>query len=138
LVAWCGGGRPPPILSGFARLVNQLTITLFLFTLLPLPASAGQETLSLNVNREKVGTLDFENSAVVDVLDLLAEVGDLHYIFDENVDLQATTTFRLTETPVVEALSYFLKANRMFYVVRESTTVLIAPDTRDSSWRSSH
>lgn len=118
-------------MSDLSRFASRLLIASFLLILLPPPVSAEQETPLLNVDREKLVTLDFEDSTVAEVLDLLAEAGNLHYIFDEKVDLQSRTTFQLTETPVVEALGYFLRAHRLFYVVLESSTVLIAPDTRE-------
>jgi type II secretory pathway component GspD/PulD (secretin) len=89
-----------------------------------------QDRPSLEIDRDALISLDFTDSTIREVLEFIgAEVG-LELLFDKRVDLSASASVSLTDTPVLDALGYVARSNRLFYVVRGSQSVLIAPDTR--------
>lgn len=79
---------------------------------------------------DEILSLDFTDSTLREVLEAIGDEVGLQFLFDDKVDLGATTSVSLSDTSVLDALRFVARSNRLFYVVRGSQSVLIAPDTR--------
>jgi type II secretory pathway component GspD/PulD (secretin) len=79
---------------------------------------------------DEILSLDFTDSTIREVLEAIGDEVGLQFLFDDKVDLGATTSVSLSDTTVLDALRFVAQSNRLFYVVRGSQSVFIAPDTR--------
>jgi len=79
---------------------------------------------------DEMMSLDFTDSTIRTVLETIGDAGELRFVFDPKVDLGARTSVSLSDVSVLNALRFVTRSNYLFYLPRDSKTVLIAPDTR--------
>jgi hypothetical protein len=70
------------------------------------------------------------NSTARNSFETVAGIGGLHVTFDERLTDSAAQPFAVRDVSVLDALDFLSIQTRTFWLVLDSTTILVAPDTQ--------
>lgn len=84
---------------------------------------------ALSLASDKPITLNFKNTNIKEVFELLSKLSGINILFDEEVKAQPVTVF-VRDVSFQQALSYLLSTNRLFMKKISDDTIIIIPKTK--------
>lgn len=92
-------------------------------------ARAETTELSLITQFRKPITMEFRDAPLKTMFELISRTAGINFIFDRNVQQEATASIFVRNNPIEDVLKLMLLTNQLAYKVLNSNTLLIYPDT---------
>lgn len=83
----------------------------------------------LNASSRKTVTLEFRDSPLRNVFDMISRQSSINFVFDKDVRLDTKATLFARNTTIADAISMLLTTGQLSSKVMSPTTLLIYPDT---------
>lgn len=83
----------------------------------------------LGASAQKIVTLEFRDTPLRNVFDMISRQSSINFIFDKDVRLDTRATLFARNTTVADAISMLLATGQLSKKVMSPTTLLIYPDT---------
>ncbi len=83
----------------------------------------------LNASSRKMVTLEFRDSPLRNVFDMISRQSSINFVFDKDVRLDTKATLFARNTTIADAISMLLTTGQLARKVMSPTTLLIYPDT---------
>lgn len=92
-------------------------------------ARAETTELSLISEFSQPITMEFRDAPLKTIFELISRTAGINFVFDHNVQQQATTSIFVRDNAIEDVLKLLLLTNQLAYKVLNSNTLLIYPDT---------
>lgn len=92
-------------------------------------ARAEMSELSLITEFSKPITMEFRDTPLKTMFQLISRTAGINFVFDRNVQQEATASIFVRDNPIEDVLKLMLLTNQLAYKVLNSNTLLIYPDT---------
>ncbi|BBL35021.1 hypothetical protein Nstercoris_01275 [Nitrosomonas stercoris] len=92
-------------------------------------ARAETTELSLISEFSQPITMEFREAPLKTIFELISRTAGINFVFDRNVQQQATTSIFVRDNAIEDVLKLLLLTNQLAYKVLNSNTLLIYPDT---------
>ncbi|MCC6917161.1 secretin and TonB N-terminal domain-containing protein [Nitrosomonas sp.] len=92
-------------------------------------ARAETTELSLITQFRKPITMEFRDTPLKTMFELISRTAGINFIFDRNVQQEATASIFVRDNPIEDVLKLMLLTNQLTYKVLNNNTLLIYPDT---------
>ncbi|MCW5601761.1 FecR domain-containing protein [Nitrosomonas sp.] len=74
-------------------------------------------------------TMEFRDTSLKSVFELISRTAGINFIFDRNVQQEAKTSIFVRDNPIEDVLKLLLMTNQLAYKTLNNNTLLIYPDT---------
>ncbi len=92
-------------------------------------ARAESTELTLISEFNKPITMEFRDTPLKAVFELISRTAGINFVFDRNVQQEAKTSIFVRDNPIEDVLKLLLLTNQLAYKVLNSNSLLIYPDT---------
>ncbi|HNS57443.1 MAG TPA: general secretion pathway protein GspD [Nitrosomonas europaea] len=92
-------------------------------------ARAEMSELSLITEFSKPITMEFRDTSLKTMFELISRTAGINFVFDRNVQQEATASIFVRDNSIEDVLKLMLLTNQLAYKVLNSNTLLIYPDT---------
>lgn len=92
-------------------------------------ARAEMSELSLITEFSKPITMEFRDTPMKTMFELISRTAGINFVFDRNVQQEATASIFVRDNSIEDVLKLMLLTNQLAYKVLNSNTLLIYPDT---------
>lgn len=92
-------------------------------------ARAEMSELSLITEFSKPITMEFRDTSLKTMFELISRTAGINFVFDRNVQQEATASIFVRDNSIEDVLKLLLLTNQLAYKVLNSNTLLIYPDT---------
>ncbi|MDL1864341.1 general secretion pathway protein GspD [Betaproteobacteria bacterium PRO5] len=92
-------------------------------------ARAEMSELSLITEFSKPITMEFRDTPMKTMFELISRTAGINFVFDRNVQQEATASIFVRDNSIEDVLKLLLLTNQLAYKVLNSNTLLIYPDT---------
>lgn len=92
-------------------------------------ARAETTELSLISEFSQPITMEFRDAPLKTIFELISRTAGINFVFDHNVQQQATTSIFVRDNAIEDVLKLLLLTNQLAYKVLNNNTLLIYPDT---------
>ncbi|MFO7578695.1 MAG: secretin and TonB N-terminal domain-containing protein [Nitrosomonas halophila] len=107
----------------------QVEARLFIKQLSERIARAESSELALISEFSKPITMEFRDTPLKTVFELISRTAGINFVFDRNVQQEAKTSIFVRNNPIEDVLKLLLMTNQLAYKVLNDNSLLIYPDT---------
>ncbi|HRQ05020.1 MAG TPA: secretin and TonB N-terminal domain-containing protein [Nitrosomonas halophila] len=107
----------------------QVEARLFIKQLSERIARAESSELALISEFSKPITMEFRDTPLKTVFELISRTAGINFVFDRNVQQEAKTSIFVRNNPIEDVLKLLLMTNQLAYKVLNDNSMLIYPDT---------